>query len=315
MKFIEIIAGIAVAVSITSVRAGSQEPPDRRQANTLSVTGTGESMAAPDIAYVTVGVVTTGSKAQDAAQANSAATTKVTAALKRLGIADKDIQTSDYAVMPQYDQQPRREGPRIIGYQVSNNVRATIRKLDNIGKAIDAALDAGANNVHGVAFGLDKREQAESEALSNAVKTARRKADTLAAAAGVRITGVQQVQEGVIYRPMPMMESAMFRAGGARDVPTPISPGELTITANVTVVYSIANSRAGTMGDETRVSELRNLLRDRESALAEIARLKSRFSGMHPTVRARVAALNSVEQRIEALSRQLRQQTKEQKPE
>ena len=233
----------------------AQEQGDRRLANTLSVSGAGESNAAPDIAFVTVGVVTTGKKAQDASQANAVATTKVVAALRALGIAEKDIQTSGYSVSPQYNPQPnpRREGPEIIGYHVSNNVRATIRKLDNIGKAIDAALEAGANNVHGVGFGLEKREAADSAAIEDAVKDARRKADTLARAAGVRITGVHHIQEGQVFRPMPVMETAMFR-GGAAKVDTPISPGELTVSANVTVVYNIAPAAGADRGTAVKTA-------------------------------------------------------------
>ena len=309
MKFamILVIIAFALAGEASSHRAEAQDENLRRMANTLTVTGSGESNTAPDIAYVSVGVVTTGKKAQDAAQANAAATTKVVDALRRIGIAEKDVQTSGYSVNPNYEPQPRaNEGPRIIGYMVSNNVRATVRKTADVGKVIDAALEAGANNVHGVSFGLDARDKAEGEALTAAVTEARRKADTLARAAGVRITGVVQLQEGAVYRPMPMMETAMFRAG-ARDAATPISPGELTVSANVTVVYAITSGERVEGGEQRRVvsrdSPLADLFRRHTALTFEVASLKTRYGGTHPVVRERAAELNTLDRLIEALKR------------
>ena len=308
MKFMRIPAAVIFAgIAVFGIRAYAQEPPDRRLAHTITVTGTGEAESAPDIAFVTVGVVTTGARAQDAAQANAALTTKVMDALKRLAIAEKDLQTSGYSVSPQYEQnpQPRREGPRIIGYHVSNNVQAKVRNLANVGKVIDAALEAGANNVHGVSFGLDAREKAESDALANAVTEARRKAEVLARAAGLRVTGVVQIQEGAGYRPMPVMETAMFRGGAPAQ--TPISPGELTISANVTVVFSMAGvagaDRGGQMRTTAREDQLRDMLIRRNAVAADIASLKTRFKGTSSIVRARVVELSTLDRYIEALSK------------
>jgi uncharacterized protein YggE len=218
--------------------AAQEAPPPKAESNTLSVSGSGDAKANPDVAYVTLGVVAQGKRAQEAAKANAASTQKVMEALKTMGIADKDIQTANYSVQPLYENRPNRE-PVIVGYQVSNQVQATIRKLDTVGSLIDAALDAGANNVQGVSFGLEARAKPESEALQEAVKDARRKADVLAKAAGVRIIGVLRIQEGASFRPVPMAEMAVLRAG-VGGAPTPISPGELTVHANVTIVYTIA---------------------------------------------------------------------------
>jgi len=316
MKFTRSAAAMVfIALTESAIPAQAQEQADRRLANTITVTGIGETESAPDIAFVTVGVVTTGARAQDAAQANAAATTKVMTALKQLGIAEKDLQTSGYSVNPQYEQnpQPRREGPRIIGYNVSNNVRATIRNLANIGKAIDASLEAGANNVHGVSFGLDAREKAESEALTNAVTEARRKADILARAAGVRITGVVQVHEGAVYRPQPMMmETAMFRRGAAAE--TPISPGELTISANVTVIYSILPVAGASLGTETRTAKREMPLRDitllRKVIAAEIAEMKLQKGDNEAKVGLRSAVLSSLDKQIEALEQETNSKAK-----
>lgn len=210
---------------------------DRQLQNTLTVTGTGEAKASPDVAYVTVGVITEGRRAQEAAQANAALSQKVMAALRKLGIAEKDLQTSSFSVSPRYENRPNRE-PVITGYQVSNQVRATVRKLNQVGDAIDSALDAGANNVQGVYFGLEARSKPESEALAQAVSEARRKADVLARAAGVRITGVAQIHEGSGPRPVPLVEGRMEMMSAR--AATPVAPGELSVSATVTIVYSIA---------------------------------------------------------------------------
>lgn len=216
---------------------GFAQATDSRLNNTMTVSGTGESKANPDVAYVTVGVITEGRKAQEAAQSNATLTTKVMDALKKQGIADKDLQTSNYNVSPRYENRPGRGDQIIIGYTVSNQIRATVRKLNAVGTVIDAALDAGANNVQGVYFGLEAKSKAESEALTLAVAEARRKADTLAKAAGVRITGVLQIHEGGFIRPVPVYDRMEML--GARAAATPIAPGELTVSANVTIVYTI----------------------------------------------------------------------------
>lgn len=220
-------------MSASTISLAQARPRDDRK--TLSVTGTGESQSRPDLAYVTVGVSTEARTAQEAAQQNAEATAKVVSALRERGIAERDIQTSNYSVQPRYDNRPGSE-PTIVGYVVNNMVRATIRKLEQVGAAIDTALSAGANNVQGVSFGLDDSDAAEDAALRDAVRDARRRAEVLATAAGVRLQGVRRIEEQSDARPMPrMMEARMAMAGAA----TPISPGELTVRATVSVVFDI----------------------------------------------------------------------------
>ena len=105
MRFVHIVAVLGFLAS--AIGGMAQDQNDRRLQNTISVTGNGESNTAPDIAYVSVGVVTTGKRAQDAAQANATSTQKVMAGLRQLGIAKRDLQTSNYSVNPTYEPQPR----------------------------------------------------------------------------------------------------------------------------------------------------------------------------------------------------------------
>lgn len=217
--------------------AAAQAAPDPApRPPRIVATGMGTAKAAPDVAYVSLGVVTTGKRAQEASQANAAAADKIVAALKRAGIDEKDIQTSNYSIQPVYRNNDFSKG--IDGYQVSNIVRAAVRKLSSLGNVIDAGLDAGANNVQGVSFGLEERDAAEDQALTSAVKEARRKAEVMAKAAGVRITGVQEISTSFEGRPVPMMAGFAGEAAMAK-IATPISPGELEVSANVTMVFTI----------------------------------------------------------------------------
>ena len=267
--------------------------------NTLTVSGSGEAKAAPDVAYVTVGVVTQGKQAKEAAQANAATTQKVMEALKKLGIVEKDLQTSNFSVQPLYENRPDRE-PVIVGYQVSNQVRSTVHKLGDVGNVIDASMEAGANNVQGVSFGLEARSEPESKALAEAVQEARRKAETLAKAAGVRITGVAQIHEGG-YSPRPLMETGATFA--AARVATPISPGELNVNANVTVVFNIAPGAAQAKAEmeTTREAGLRT---QRLELRKQLRQLKTKYTDTHP-------AVVELRQRIAEIDREIKEASKE----
>lgn len=272
----------------------AQQEGRATERNLLRVSGVGEARSNPDVAYVTVGVITQARKAQEAARANAEATQKVVDALRRQAIAEKDIQTSNYSVQPMYENRPSGN-PAIIGYQVSNQVRATVRKLNTVGSVIDAALDAGANNVHSVYFSLEERAEAEAEALTKAVQDARRKAETLAKAAGLRIVSVLQINEGGAYRPVPMLEARMDMAAGVGGAVTPISPGELTVTANVGMVFETAPGMAS-----ERSRQMARLMAERTRLRVKLHMLRSRHTAQHPS------AL-SLQRRIDALDRQIEQ--------
>lgn len=214
-------------------RAGN--PVARR----LTVTGQGDVKAQPDQAEITLGVVTEDPASKAAAAANAAAAQKIQSAVLGLGIAKRDIQTTNYSVQPIYT--PEQTGPNgtprptaITSYRVTNQVRITVRDLSRLGEIIDAATAAGSNSVDNIAFGMQDPTVLERQALRKAVANARDKADQIAAAAGVRIVGIYELNEGGIQRPYPM---AFSRA--AESAPTPINPGETTVTATVTIVYEM----------------------------------------------------------------------------
>lgn len=204
----------------------------------LTVVAEGRTKIAPDIATINVGVVTEGATADAAVAANTAQMNKVMAALKRTGIADRDIQTSNLSVNPQY-QYGENQPPKLNGYQANNNVTVKVRNLKNVGKAVDAVVTDGSNQVSGVSFGLDDDTKAMDAARTDAVKKARARAEIYAAAAGLKVERIVSISEAGGSPPIPYpMPVAMARAGKADSAP-PVSAGELDITIDVTVTFTL----------------------------------------------------------------------------
>jgi uncharacterized protein YggE len=216
------------------LRAASLVSADPSVANgsTIVVVGTGTVKAKPDVAYINVGVQAHGATAQDAQNEASRLMAAVVAKLKALGIADKDIQTSGINVYPVTDQSP----DKITGYTATNTITVTVNEIDRAGEILDGAIGAGANTAGGISFGIKDPAPLQRQALGEAVKDARPKGDAIAQAMGVQITGIKSVTEDAAAGPIPYPKLALPAAQGMGS--TPVAPGELTITAQVTVVYT-----------------------------------------------------------------------------
>lgn len=213
----------------TLLRASSSDP----QKGTISVSGTGSVDTQPDTASTSFGVVTQGSTAQDAMAGNSAEMAKVIGALRRAGVAEKDIQTQYVSLDPRYD----NEGSSVVGYTATNTVSATVRRLAHVGDVIDAGVAAGANNVNGPTLSRDSQDKLYNEALDRAVADAKAKAETLAKATGVAVGTVQSVTEDPQVSgggPQPYAFAARLASGS-----TPIEAGTTQVTANVRVVFAL----------------------------------------------------------------------------
>jgi uncharacterized protein YggE len=205
----------------------------------LTVYGHAELKFKPDIATLTVGVTTQSTQQTDAAQQNATKTTAVLSALRGVGIADKDIQTSGYDIQPQYDYKP--SPPLLTGYQVSNTVTVTIRDLSKAGNVIDAATKAGATNISDLSFDLADRTAAEQKALAQAVREAQAKAAAMAQAAGVNLGPLTSLSEGTPAAVQPFVMSRSLMAAKTPDVPTtPIQFNQITVTADVTAIYNFS---------------------------------------------------------------------------
>jgi uncharacterized protein len=228
---IVLLAGVLL---VAAAIAGVAQPHLGRTASTpigttITVTGNGTVTAVPDKASFDFGVTTTAATAAEALSRNSSQAQAIVDALKRAGVASSDIQTSQVSLWPQTSS----DGTQITGYQASNSVQVTA-SLGKAGDLVDAAVGAGANNVDGPNLDTVDKSSLYDQALTAALTDARGKAQAIADAAGLSITGVVKVTEGGSAQPVPYFAPEKMAATGA----VPIQAGTQQIQASVTVTYS-----------------------------------------------------------------------------
>lgn len=228
----------ASALAVFLAAASPSFADEVKMPRTISLSGHGEVKSAPDLAVVTTGVMTQGVTAADALAANTTAMTSLFAALKEAGIAEKDMQTSNFMIQPRYDYNDGKQPPVLLGYDVSNNVTVIVRKLDGLGALLDKVVQAGSNQINGIAFDVSKPTEALDEARKLATADATRKAKLYADAMGVKLGPVLAINEAS-YQPPPQMlrTSAAPMAEGAR--PVPVAAGELTLAVDVSINWEI----------------------------------------------------------------------------
>jgi hypothetical protein len=207
--------------------------------HTITVTGEGEAKGVPNQAHLSAGVTTTATTAEAALSENARKMNGVFAALKRMGVPQKSIQTSNFSVTPQYPPYNQNAtGPqRIVGYQVSNEVDVTLDDVQKLGRALDALVAAGANQINSVSFSIRDSAELLAAAREAAVADAIKRAQTYTHAAGVTLGSVISIQEGAIEAPRPMFRMAAMAAPVADATPT--AAGEQSVTASVTIVFEI----------------------------------------------------------------------------
>jgi uncharacterized protein len=228
-----VVAVAALAVRPTTV-VGAPTTDGTPAANTITVTGTGSVTLVPDIAHVTVGV-TINKTTVKAARADAAtAMNAVIAAIKALGVDDKDLQTVGLNLYPQYGPNGTQQ---IIGYQISEQLQVTVRDLDKVGDVVDAATASGATDVNGVSFDVSDPAKAMDDARAKAIEAARTTATAMAGAAKVTLGTVLSISESNVSSPGPI-----FYAAGAKaldSAATPVQVGTQDLQATVTVVFEI----------------------------------------------------------------------------
>ena len=234
---LKLIVRAVLVVIVSASPATAQQPPP--PAGPVIVTsGEGVVKQAPDRGWVTIAAESRARSAQEAQRLNTAAMSAVNDRLKAAGIAADAIQTTGYNLQPEFDYANGKQTLR--GYVARNQVQVRVDALPKIGEVITAAVATGATNVSGVRFDLKDRETVERQALTLAVRDARRRADAAATGAGVqidRVIRIEEQREGVeIPRPMPM-GMAMMRGEAAQAVP--IEAGEIEVRARVTLTASI----------------------------------------------------------------------------
>lgn len=221
---------ILTVLSVSLASAVSGEPAHRQ----ITVTGTGQIAAVPDMATITLGVTNEADAAGDAMAATSEAVATILARLESMGIATRDVQTQRFSIHPVWSNRVRNSDGRsqITGFQASNMVLVRIRDLDRLGDILDAVIADGANNFNGLQFWVQNPDPLIDKARQAAVADAMARAELLTSAAGVSLGPVLSIAEHG-GRTQPMAMDAM-RVSSA-----PIAAGEVTLNASVTMVFQI----------------------------------------------------------------------------
>jgi uncharacterized protein YggE len=235
---LSIVLILALTLSGCAVKLTQPNTPP-----TLNVNGSAQVTLSPDIAYISVGVHTESADANEAVSGNTVQAQKIVDALKAMGIEEKDIRTSNFSITPQqqFDDKGKLTG---VTYVVDNTVYVTLRDLTKIGDSLGAAVSAGANNIYGIQFDVADKTSALVSARKTAVENARKQAEELAQAAGVKLGAVQNIN---YYNSYPVMAEGKGGGGGVMmdttSLSVPVTPGQLTFTVDVNIVYAIEASK------------------------------------------------------------------------
>jgi uncharacterized protein YggE len=207
-------------------QAGSAAAPAQ-----ILTTGNGEVRVAPDRATILVGVQSRGATAASASSDNARRQRAILDTLRALGLGSDQLSTMNYNVAPEIQYGPNNQPPRVTGYTVTNTVRADVRRLEDVARIIDAALAKGANEISSLQFYSSKADSARRAAMELAVANARADAETLAKAAGGTLGQLLELSTSFSVRPM---QEVMGVAAMAARAPTPIEPGQQSVSASVT---------------------------------------------------------------------------------
>jgi uncharacterized protein YggE len=231
-----------VALLLTATAAvaqmNPQPPPVPQPVDTVTVTGTGRTSVTPDRFTFNVGVQTVSGTVDDAVAENNRRVAAVIAALKKAGAADRDIQTSQFAIYPQQDYQQGKL-PRIVGYQVSNSVTVRSSKVGEAGRLLGIAVAAGVNHSSGINFEVSDPAMGRTQGLRAAFEDARAKAALLVGAAGRTLGPALIISEGVQQQPPQPLTRAMAMEARVESSDVPVEAGQQQMTYMVTVTFAM----------------------------------------------------------------------------
>lgn len=233
------LAALLLGAAAVPASAGAQAPVSVQaiSGTRLEISATGEATRVPDVAIISAGVLTRAASARAALAQNAARMERVRAALKSAGIADRDIQTSNISLNPEY-RYVENQPPKLTGYTASNQLSVRFRDIAKSGDILDALVAEGSNQINGPNLTIDKPEEALDEARAKAVATGRARAELYARSLGMRVVRVVSVSESggsyPVPPPMPVME-ARAQAGYA----TKIDPGEQKLSVTLGMVFEL----------------------------------------------------------------------------
>lgn len=234
------LAFMMLAASVPAIASGQTtvgSVPIQLDGTVLEVSAEGRTSRVPDLATIRAGVVTQSPTASAALADNSARMARVLAAIKRAGVADRDIQTASVSLSPQYRYE-NNQPPQLTGYQASNTVAIRFRDIARAGPILDALVKEGANQIDGPNLSLDKPDAALDEARADAIKRARARADLYARAAGLSVARILSISEGGENAGGPQPPVFYARAAKAEmQSDTAIAAGERDVTATINVRF------------------------------------------------------------------------------
>lgn len=241
--------GLVIVALMLAINSKSNVIVDQNgvQRNVVSTSGTSTLTVDPNKAEVYIRIVTLEKTAQEAKNKNSEISKKVIDALKKLGVKDKEIETSQFSIYPKYEYEEviemnvRKSQQKLVGYEVVHVLKVTTHDLEKVGRLIDAAVDSGANDIDRVSFGLSKEKEKEvkQQAMILASSDAKEKAIALATNLGVALSKPISISESSFYyQPFDIAyKVAAMERGPAPS--TEISPQQLDVSASVQLVYEI----------------------------------------------------------------------------
>lgn len=233
---------LVLSIALPSTTAIAHEQKAER--SIISVYGTAKANVAPDLAILNLGVLRQAKTARQALDANNKAMKEVLASMKEAGLAERDLQTSNFSIQPRYTYHRPKKGeiqkpPRIVGYNVSNNLTVRIRDLSKVGEVLDRSVTLGVNNGGNIHFTNDNPKAAISTARAKAMKDAIEKAGVLTQAANVELGTIISIDEHS-SRPQPIrMQRTKMMAEAMVADSAPIAAGENTYSVTVNVKWEI----------------------------------------------------------------------------
>lgn len=238
--FLAAVVGLSALTGCGAALPAAGTAADATTAHTIVVSGSGTAYGQPDIATIQIGVQTRNLDAGLSVSENTDKMNTITAALKAMGIADKDIQTTNFSVYGQQDYDPQTGQPTgTTTYFVDNTVSITVRDLTTLGAVLGQATAAGANSVYGISFGVSDSAALEAEARAKAMADAKARAEQLAAAAGVSVGEPMNISEYAYSNPVPYAVERVAFDSAASGAAVPVSSGQLQVTLQVNVTYVI----------------------------------------------------------------------------
>jgi uncharacterized protein YggE len=235
-KKLSLILVSFVVIGLLAACASPESAADSNFSRSMNVSGTGRGSVVPDIATINIGVRTEADQVNDALSGNTAQANAIAKTLKDLGIDEKDIQTSNFNVYPSDRYNPMTGEVEGRFFVVENTVIVNVRDLTKLGDVLSAVVEAGANNIYGINFGVEDREAAVKEAREIAIQDAKAKAEAIAEAAGVELGDLLSIN---VYEGSAPITYYDAKGGAYSEAAVPISAGTINIIIECNITYGL----------------------------------------------------------------------------